>query len=135
MEGQKAKAMGLEPLALIRGYAFVGCEPKRFGIAPVKAIPAALKQAGLELSDIDLIELNEAFAAQYIACERELNIDRSKVNVCGGAIGLGHPVAATGSKILTTLLYTMRDRNAQLGLVSACIGGGNGVALVVERLN
>jgi len=135
MEGQKAKAMGLEPLALIRGYAFVGCEPKRFGIAPVKAIPAALKQAGLELSDIDLIELNEAFAAQYIACERELNIDRSKVNVCGGAIGLGHPVAATGSKILTTLLYTMRDRNAQLGLVSACIGGGNGVALVVERLS
>ncbi len=135
MEGQKAKAMGLEPLALIRGYAFVGYEPKRFGIAPVKAIPAALKQAGLELSDIDLIELNEAFAAQYIACERELNIDRSKVNVCGGAIGLGHPVAATGSKILTTLLYTMRDRNAQLGLVSACIGGGNGVALVVERLN
>ncbi|NOQ19869.1 MAG: acetyl-CoA C-acyltransferase [Desulfobacterales bacterium] len=135
MEGQKAKAMGLEPLALIRGYAFVGYEPKRFGIAPVKAIPAALKQAGLELSDIDLIELNEAFAAQYIACERELNIDRSKVNVHGGAIGLGHPVAATGSKILTTLLYTMRDRNAQLGLVSACIGGGNGVALVVERLN
>ena len=135
MEGQKAKAMGLEPLALIRGYAFVGYEPKRFGIAPVKAIPAALKQAGLELSDIDLIELNEAFAAQYIACERELNIDRSKVNVHGGAIGLGHPVAATGSKILTTLLYAMRDRNVQLGLVSACIGGGNGVALVVERLS
>jgi acetyl-CoA C-acetyltransferase len=135
MEGQKAKAMGLEPLALIRGYAFVGFEPKRFGIAPVKAIPAALKQAGLELADIDLIELNEAFAAQYIACERELNIDRSKVNVHGGAIGLGHPVAATGSKILTTLLYAMKDRNAQLGLVSACIGGGNGVALIVERLS
>jgi acetyl-CoA C-acetyltransferase len=135
MAREKAKAMGLEPVALIRGYSFVGYEPKRFGIAPVKAIPAALKQAGLELSDIDLIELNEAFAAQYIACERELNIDRSKVNVHGGAIGLGHPVAATGSKILTTLLYAMRDRNAQLGLVSACIGGGNGVALVVERLN
>lgn len=135
MEREKAREMGLKPLAVIRGYAFVGYEPKRFGKAPVKAIPAALKQAGLELSDIDLIELNEAFAAQYIACERELNLDRSKVNVNGGAIALGHPVAATGSKILTTLLYALKDRDAQLGLVSACIGGGNGVALVVERLN
>jgi len=135
MDREKAEAMGLEPMALIRGYAFVGYDPKRFGLSPVKAIPAALKQAGLALSDIDLIELNEAFAAQYIACERKLNIDRSKVNVNGGAIALGHPVAATGSKILTTLLYAMKDRNVQLGLVSACIGGGNGVALVVERLN
>ena len=135
MEREKANAMGLEPLALIRGYSFIGYEPKKFGMSPVKAIPAALKQAGLELSDIDLIELNEAFAAQYLACERELKIDRNKVNVHGGAIALGHPVAATGSKILTTLLYAMKDRNAQLGLVSACIGGGNGVALVVERLN
>ena len=135
MEHEKAKAMELEPLALIRGYSFVGYEPKRFGMSPVKAIPSALKHAGLELSDIDLIELNEAFAAQYLACERELKIDRSKVNVYGGAIALGHPVAATGSKILTTLLYAMKDRDAHLGLVSACIGGGNGVALVVERLN
>ena len=135
MERKKAKIMGLEPLALIRGYSFVGYEPKRFAMSPVKAIPAALKHAGLELSDIDLIELNEAFAAQYLACERELNIDRSKVNVHGGAIALGHPVGATGSKILTTLLYAMKERDAHLGLVSACIGGGNGVALVVERLN
>ncbi len=135
MEREKAEAMGLGPLALIRGYAFVGYEPRRFGLSPVKAIPAALKQAGLELSDIDLIELNEAFAAQYIACERELNLDRSKVNVHGGAIALGHPVGATGSKILATLIYAMKDRNAELGLVSACIGGGNGVAVVVERLN
>jgi acetyl-CoA acetyltransferase len=93
-----------------------------------------LQKAGLELSDIDLIGLNEAFAAQYIACEQELNLDRSKVNVNGGAIAMGHPVAATGSKILTTLLYAMKDRDAQFGLVSACIGGGNGIALVVERL-
>jgi acetyl-CoA C-acetyltransferase len=135
MGRDKADALGLEPMALIRGYSFVGYEPKKFGVSPVKAIPAALKLAGLELSDIDLIELNEAFAAQYLACERELKIDRSKVNVHGGAIALGHPVAATGSKILTTLLYAMKDRDAQLGLVSACIGGGNGVALVVERLN
>jgi acetyl-CoA C-acetyltransferase len=135
MDREKANAMGLPPLALIRGYAFVGYDPKRFGLSPAKAIPVALKQAGLALSDIDLIELNEAFAAQYIGCERKLDIDRTKVNVNGGAIALGHPVAATGSKILTTLLYAMKDRDVQFGLVSACIGGGNGVALVVERLN
>ncbi len=135
MDREKARAMGLAPMALIRGYAFVGYDPKRFGLSPVKAIPAALKQAGLTLADIDLIELNEAFAAQYLGCEQKLNIDRTKVNVNGGAIALGHPVAATGSKILTTLLYAMKDRDVQFGLVSACIGGGNGVALVVERLN
>ncbi len=135
MERDKANGLGLKPMALIRGYSFVGVEPKYFGLSPVKAIPAALKQAGLTLNDIDLIELNEAFAAQYIACERELNIDRSKVNVNGGAIALGHPVAATGSKILTTLLYAMKQRDVTLGLASLCIGGGNGVAVVVERLN
>lgn len=135
MDREKAKSLGLKPMALIRGYSFVGVDPKYFGISPVKAIPAALKQAGLSLGDIELIELNEAFAAQYIACERELNLDRSKVNVHGGAIALGHPVAATGSKILTTLLYAMKQRDATLGLVSLCIGGGNGVAVVVERLN
>ena len=135
MDREKADSLGLKPMALVRGYSFVGVDPKYFGISPVKAIPAALKQAGLSLSDIELIELNEAFAAQYIACERELKLDRTKVNVHGGAIGLGHPVAATGSKILTTLLYAMKQRDVTLGLVSLCIGGGNGVALVVERLN
>jgi acetyl-CoA C-acetyltransferase len=94
-----------------------------------------LKQAGLSLKDIELIELNEAFAAQYLACEKELGLDRDRVNVNGGAIALGHPVAATGSKILTTLLYAMKQRDVTLGLVSLCIGGGNGVAAVVERLN
>jgi acetyl-CoA C-acetyltransferase len=135
MERKKAVEMGLKPMALIRGYAFVGVDPKYFGLSPVKAIPAALKQAGLTLEDIELIELNEAFAAQYIACERDLKLDREKVNVNGGAIALGHPVAATGSKILTTLLYAMKQRDVSLGLVSLCIGGGNGVAAVVERLN
>jgi acetyl-CoA C-acetyltransferase len=135
MEREKAREMGLKPMALLRGYSFVGVDPKYFGLSPVKAIPAALEHAGLTLNDIDLIELNEAFAAQYIACERELNLDRSKVNVHGGAIALGHPVAATGSKILTTLLYAMKQRDAALGLVSLCIGGGNGVAAVVERLS
>ena len=135
MEREKAESLGLKPMALLRGYSFVGVDPKYFGLSPVKAIPAALDHAGLTLGDMDLIELNEAFAAQYIACERELNLDRSKVNVHGGAIALGHPVAATGSKILTTLLYAMKQRDANLGLVSLCIGGGNGVAAVVERLN
>jgi acetyl-CoA C-acetyltransferase len=134
MDREKAKAMKLKALALVRGYAFVGYDPKRFGLSPAKAIPAALKQAGLKLSDMDLIELNEAFAAQYLACERELKLDRSKVNVHGGAIALGHPVAATGSKILTTLIYALKDRGKSLGVASACIGGGNGVAVVVELL-
>ena len=134
MEREKAKSLGLKPMALLRGYAFVGIEPKRFGLSPAVAIPKALKQAGLQLSDMDLIELNEAFAAQYIGCERELKLDRSKVNVHGGAIALGHPVAATGSKILTTLLYALKQHDKTLGCVSLCIGGGNGVAAVVERL-
>ncbi|MGO9311541.1 MAG: thiolase family protein [Syntrophobacteraceae bacterium] len=135
MDRAKAESMGLKPMALLRGYSFVGVDPKRFGISPVKAIPAALKKAGLALGDIDLIELNEAFAAQYIACEQDLGLDRSKVNVYGGAIALGHPVAATGTKLLTTLLYAMKHRDATFGTVSMCIGGGNGVAAVVERLN
>jgi acetyl-CoA C-acetyltransferase len=135
MDRAKAESMGLKPFALLRGYSFVGVEPKRFGISPAKAIPAALAKAGLALGDMDLIELNEAFAAQYIACEQDLRLDRSKVNVHGGAIALGHPVAATGTKLLTTLLYAMKQRNVTFGAVSMCIGGGNGVAAVVERLN
>jgi len=134
MERGKAKSLGLKPLALLKSYAFVGVDPKRFGLSPVKAINKALEVAKLKLGDIELIELNEAFALQYLACERELKLDRAKVNVHGGAIALGHPVAATGSKILTTLLYAMNHRNATLGLASLCIGGGNGVAAVVERL-
>ncbi|MCE5241989.1 MAG: acetyl-CoA C-acyltransferase [Desulfobacteraceae bacterium] len=135
MERNRAIALGLKPMALLRGYAFVGIDPKRFGVSPVKAIPRALDQAELTLDDMDLIELNETFAVQYLACERALGLDRSKVNVNGGAIALGHPVAATGAKILTTLLYAMRQRDVALGLVSLCIGGGSGVAAVVERLN
>ena len=115
--------MRLTPSALLRGYAFVGVDPKQFGISPVKAIPAALGKARLNLGDIDLIELNEAFAAQYLSCEQELGLDRTRVNVNGGAIALGHPVAATGTRLLTTLLYAMRQRDVSLGLVSLCIGG------------
>jgi acetyl-CoA C-acetyltransferase len=104
------------------------------GIGPVPAVNKALEKAGLSLDDIDIIELNEAFAAQIIAVERELKWDRSKVNVHGGAIALGHPVGATGVKILTTLLYALKNREKNLGLVSLCIGGGQGVAIIVERL-
>jgi acetyl-CoA C-acetyltransferase len=134
MDREKAKSLGLKPMALLRGYAFVGVEPKRFGLSPVKAVPAALKQAGLTLGDMDLHELNEAFAVQYIGCEQGLGLDRSKANVNGGAISLGHPVAATGTKLMTTLLYALKNRDKTFGTVSMCIGGGNGVAAVVERL-
>ena len=135
MEREKANAMGLKPMALLRGYAFVGIDPRRFGLSPTRAIPAALKMANLTQDDMDFVELNEAFAMQYLACEKDLKLDRSKVNVHGGAIALGHPVAATGSKILTTLLYALKTHDKTLGVVSLCIGGGNGVAVVVERLN
>lgn len=135
MSADKAAELGVKPLAVIRGYATAGVDPKYMGIGPVEAVPVALKKAGMTLKDIDLIELNEAFAAQYLAVEREMKWDRSKVNVNGGAIALGHPVGATGVKILTTLLYALKNRNKQVGLVSLCIGGGQGVAMVVERVN
>ncbi len=135
MSEEKAREMGLKPMAVIRSYSYVALDPKSMGLGPALAIPKALKKAGLALRDIDLIELNEAFAAQVIACDRELKLDRSKLNVNGGAIGLGHPVGATGAKILTTLLYALKNRDKKLGMVSLCIGGGQGVALIVERLN
>ena len=135
MSEEKAREMGLKPMAIIRSYSYVALDPKSMGLGPALAIPKALKKAGLALRDIDLIELNEAFAAQVIACDRELKLDRSKLNVNGGAIALGHPVGATGAKILTTLLYALKNRDKKLGMVSLCIGGGQGVALIVERLN
>ena len=134
MDRAQADKLGLAPMALVRGYSFVGFEPKKFGLSPTKAIPEALEMAGLSLDDMDLIELNEAFAGQYLACDQILKMDNSKVNVNGGAIAQGHPVAATGSKILTSLLYALKDQDKKFGVVSACIGGGNGVAVVVERL-
>ncbi|NLC11572.1 MAG: thiolase family protein [Firmicutes bacterium] len=135
MSEEKAKSLGAQPMAVIRSYAVAGVDPNYMGIGPVAAVPIALKKAGMTLDDIDLIELNEAFAAQYIACERELKWDRDKVNVHGGAIALGHPVGATGTKILTTLLYALRRYDKNVGLVSLCVGGGQGVAMIVERLS
>jgi acetyl-CoA acyltransferase len=129
-----ARARGLEPLARFVSYATAGVEPERFGIGPVPAIRKVLKSAGLTLNDIDLVELNEAFAAQVLACLRELPIDPDKLNVNGGAIALGHPLGCTGAKLTTTLLYEMRRRNARYGLVTMCVGGGMGAAGIFERL-
>jgi acetyl-CoA acyltransferase len=129
-----AKARGLRPLARFVGYATAGVEPERFGIGPVPAIRKLLKSAGLTLDDIDLVELNEAFAAQVLACLRELPIDPDKLNVNGGAIALGHPLGCTGAKLTTTILYEMRRRNARYGLVSMCVGGGMGAAGLFERM-
>jgi acetyl-CoA C-acetyltransferase len=131
---EKADEFGVKPMARIVSYANAGVDPKIMGIGPVPAVNKALEKAGLSLDDIDIIELNEAFAAQILAVESELKWDRSKVNVHGGAIALGHPVGATGVKILTTLLYALKNKEKNLGLVSLCIGGGQGVAIIVERL-
>jgi len=135
MKKERASELGVKPLARIVSYAHAGVDPAVMGIGPVPAVSMALDKAGLELKDIDIIELNEAFAAQTIAVERELKWDRSRVNVHGGAIALGHPVGATGAKILTTLIYALKSRDKNMGLVSLCIGGGQGVAIVIERLS
>jgi acetyl-CoA acyltransferase len=134
MEEGTARAVGVAPLARVLAYATAGVEPERFGIGPVPAIRKALKIAGLTLEQIDLVELNEAFAAQVIACLRELPIDPDRLNVNGGAIALVHPLGCTGAKLTTTLLYEMRRRNARYGLVSMCVGGGMGAAGIFERL-
>jgi acetyl-CoA C-acetyltransferase len=134
MSAGKAKALGYQPLAKIRGYAFAGLEPERMGLGPTLAVPLALKKAGLTLKDIQLIELNEAFAATFIACERALGYSRDMTNVNGGAIALGHPVGATGTRITVTLLHEMKRRNLSLGLATACVGGGQGAAIIYERV-
>jgi acetyl-CoA acyltransferase len=132
--GDFAQQRGLQPLARFVSFATAGVEPERFGIGPVPAIRKALKSAGLTLDDIDLVELNEAFAAQVLACLRELPIDAGKLNVNGGAIALGHPLGCTGAKLTTTLLYEMRRRQARYGLVTMCVGGGMGAAGIFERM-
>ena len=134
MSSEKARELGLQPLATFRSFATAGVAPEIMGIGPVHAIPKALKAAGLRLSDIDLVELNEAFAAQTLAVIRELHIDEEIVNVNGGAIALGHPLGCTGAKLTATLLYEMRRRHARYGLVTMCVGGGMGAAGIFERL-
>ena len=129
-----ARRRGLAPLGRFVAYATAGVEPERFGIGPVPAIRKVLALAGLRLDQIDLVELNEAFAAQVLACLRELPIDPDRLNVNGGAIALGHPLGCTGAKLATTLLYEMRRRSARYGLVSMCVGGGMGAAGILERM-
>ena len=131
---EAARDRGLEPLARLVSFATAGVEPERFGIGPVPAVRKALTRAGLTLDQIDLVELNEAFAAQVLACLRELPIDPDRLNVNGGAIALGHPLGCTGAKLTTSLLYEMRRRKARYGLVTMCVGGGMGAAGIFERV-
>jgi acetyl-CoA C-acetyltransferase len=134
MTMKKAQAIGAKPLARILSYASMGVDPKIMGIGPVPAVRKALERANLAIGDVDLFELNEAFAAQSIAVVRELGLDGSKVNVNGGAIALGHPIGASGARVLTTLIYALRARKLRYGVASLCIGGGMGIAMVVEAL-
>ena len=134
MDGARARELQLAPMARVVAYATAGVEPERFGIGPVPAIRKALKIAGLTLDDMDLVELNEAFAAQVLACLRELPIDPDRLNVNGGAIALGHPLGCTGAKLTATILYEMQRRKARYGLVSMCVGGGMGAAGIFERM-
>jgi acetyl-CoA acetyltransferase family protein len=132
---ETAKGADASPVGRVVSYAVVGVEPAEMGIGPVPASRAALERAGLPLSDVDLVEVNEAFAGQYLAVERELGLDRDRVNVNGGAIALGHPLGASGSRLVLTLLHELRRRGAKYGLATACIGGGQGIAMIVEAFN
>jgi acetyl-CoA acyltransferase len=134
MSASRAAALGLTPLARFVGYATAGVEPERFGIGPVPAITKVLKQTGLTLDQIDLVELNEAFAAQVLACLQQLPIDPARLNVNGGAIALGHPLGCTGAKLTATLLHEMIRRRSRYGIVSMCVGGGMGAAGIFERV-
>src|SRR5499433_4164422 len=134
MSLEEAGKRGTKPLGRIVSWGIAGVDPKIMGSGPVPASRLALKKAGLKLEDIDLIEVNEAFAAQYLAVEKELGLDRGKVNVNGGAIALGHPLGATGTRLVITLLYELKRRNKKHGLATACIGGGQGIAVIVESL-
>ena len=130
---EAVKRYGLRPMARIVGYTQVGVDPKIMGIGPVPATRKLLEETGLTLEQIDLIELNEAFAAQVLACDRELHFDRSRLNVHGGAIALGHPIGCTGARITTTLLHALEAHDKKLGLATVCISGGMGVSMIVER--
>ena len=128
------KEHGLAPIGRLTHWATVGVEPSLMGMGPAPATQKVLRQAGLSLADLDLIEINEAFAAQYLAVEKELGLDRDKVNVNGGAIALGHPLGMTGTRLLLTLLLELRRRGLRRGLAAACIGGGQGIAAIVETV-
>jgi acetyl-CoA C-acetyltransferase len=130
---ERARELAAEPLAVIRAQAVSGREPEWFGLAPIEAVRRCAQRAGWPLGDVDLYELNEAFSVQALAVIRDLDLDPAKVNVHGGAVAIGHPIGASGARVLTTLLYAMRRRNASKGIAALCLGGGNAVALAVER--
>jgi acetyl-CoA C-acetyltransferase len=133
MSREKAEELGLKPLAVIRSYAFAGVDPNIMGIGPVPATRKVLKKSGLTLAEMDIIEINEAFAAQVLACDRELQMDPQKVNVNGGAIAHGHPLGATGAILATKAIYELQRRAGRYALLAACIGGGQGIAAILER--
>ncbi len=134
VSGDAMRELGLSPMARIISSAVAGVDPSVMGIGPVPAVRKALARAGIKASDLDLVELNEAFAAQAIPCIRELGLDPAKVNIYGGAIALGHPLGASGAKILTTLVHALRRTGGRYGVASMCIGVGQGIALVVESV-
>lgn len=133
MTEAEAKRRGLKPLCKLVSWASVGCEPKIMGIGPVGAVKKALDMAGMKLDQMDLVEVNEAFAAQYLSVEKELGLDRSRTNVNGGAIAVGHPLGASGTRIMNHLMYELARRNGKLAVGSACIGGGQGIAIVIQN--
>ena len=133
MSKEKADELGIKPLCTIKSYASAGVDPKIMGVGPVPACKKALDKAGLKVEDLDLIEANEAFAAQSVAVKKDLNFDPEKINVNGGAIALGHPIGASGCRILITLIYEMMKRDSKYGLATLCIGGGMGTTMIVER--
>ena len=135
MSADRAAQLGIKPMARFIAFAYAGCDPEEMGIGPIHAIPKVLKMAGLSLDDIDLFELNEAFASQSLAVLKVLGIDPAKVNVNGGAIALGHPLGCTGAKLTATLLREMPRRNAKYGIVTMCVGGGMGAAGIYEAAN
>lgn len=130
---ERARAAGRAPHAVIRSWGIAGVEPRIMGIGPVPAIKLACEKAGVRIDQLDLIEINEAFSAQYLACEKALELDRSKANVNGGAVALGHPLGATGTRLVLTLVRELRERGRRFGVASACIGGGQGIAVLVEN--
>ena len=135
MRASRARELGLEPLARLVAFASAGVDPSVMGTGPIPATHKCLQKAGWDLEDLDLIEANEAFAAQALAVNRELGWDPERVNVCGGAIALGHPIGASGARILVTLLHALKREQLRRGLATLCIGGGQGVALAVERID
>jgi acetyl-CoA acyltransferase len=134
MSRDAANKLGVKPLGIFRAFVTVGVDPEIMGIGPLPAVQKLLAKTGLSVADIDLFELNEAFASQSVYCQRELGIPDDKINVNGGAIALGHPLGCTGAKLTATILYEMRRRNARYGLVTMCVGGGMGAAGIFERM-